>query len=151
MPHTHSTDVVVADLPYGLGVEPWDAEVWPKDYLEQVLSVVKGNNQAPFFCIGLWCHWVNAADVHDALNAQGFKNICPIYWYKPNQTYVGPAGTYTRAVEIMVTATYPSATAQNTHFDKNPVKRHNFIQHDAVRQYHIGLRPRGRRSQQSSV
>ena len=118
-------DLVFMDMPYGLGVAPWDvlfSDVEMETFFTQMACI----NRAVSFCLMLSIVYHDAGRVRAFMMRFGFVDIHPLYVYKPQQNTTGLEWIF--AVEIMLVG-YKGGIrdCQLTFQDMNPVFRHNLF------------------------
>ena len=118
-------DLVFMDMPYGLGVAPWDvlfSDVEMETFFTQMACI----NRAVSFCLMLSIVYHDAGRVRACMIRFGFVDIHPVYVYKPQQNTTGLEWIF--AVEIMLVG-YKGGIRDCalTFQDMNPVYRHNLL------------------------
>ena len=92
-------DLVYMDMPYGLGVAPWDV-LFSDVEMETVFVQMACINRAGCFCLMLSIIYHDAGRVRAFMIRFGFLDIHPLYVYKPQQNTTGLEWIF--AVEIML-------------------------------------------------
>ena len=118
-------DLVYMDMPYGLGVAPWDV-LFSDVEMETFFSQLACINRAPSFCLMLSLIFHDAGRVRSFMIKFGFLDIHPLYVYKPMQNTTGLEWIF--AVEMMLVG-YKGGIRDCalTFQDMNPVYRHNLL------------------------
>jgi hypothetical protein len=118
-------DLVIWDMPYGLGVAPWDVLLTDHE-LEtffQQLAVVN-RSRAHALCLG--CIWHDAGRVRRSMIEQGYSDSHLFGVYKPQQNTTGMEWIF--AMEWYVVGYKQGIRACSLTFtDMNPVSRHNLM------------------------
>lgn len=118
-------DLVFWDMPYGLGVAPWDvllSDVEMETFFNQMACI----NRLVSFCLVLSIIYWDAGRVRNFMMRFGFVDIHPVYVYKPQQNTTGLEWIF--AVEMMLVG-YKGGIRDCalTFQDMNPVNRHNLL------------------------
>ena len=119
-------------MPFGLDLAHWDenklADVEISSFLQQVAVMNTATKHA--LCLGV--HWSDTGRVKDLMEAGGYKDIRPLYNYKPQQNQSGMGFIF--ATEIWLLGYKPGARDVVHNFpDPHPMMRHNLFYGHQVR------------------
>jgi hypothetical protein len=127
---------VLADLPFGLGVEPWDTNLWSTEQIETVLRTVRSVNTRSSFVTVCWCLWSELGSMSDIMEQEGYGTVQPYFWHKTGHNWMqGAPQTFAQSVETAVVGYYPRASDVESHFPSNPLECHNFLETPGLRKY----------------
>jgi len=119
-------DLVFWDMPYGLGLAPWDSALLTDIELETFFQQLAVVNRARQHCLVLSCVWHDAGRLRKFMMENAYSDIHPLYVYKPMQNTTGMEWIF--AVEIMIVGYKGGIRGCNLTFsDMNPLTRHNLI------------------------
>ena len=108
-------DLFIFDLPTGVVDAAWDSRTYTRDELIQLLQAFREIQAKPAWFVFFWCGVSDTNSVSEALKADGYIDINPIYWFKTNLTATGPLDRHINAVEIVITARFTGGVAGALH------------------------------------
>lgn len=95
---SHS-DLVFWDMPYGMGLAPWDVALTDLE-LETFFKHLAVINRAQAYVLVLGVYWRDISRILAAMAANGFLDLHPLFHYKPQQNTSGME--WIQSVEVML-------------------------------------------------
>ena len=134
--YTLLTDMVIFDSPYGVLDEDWDEQMTADD-IETLLKQVDCVNASANYVFSVWHKPEDAKMWSHVLVERGFKNLSHFFWHKTAHYTPQNVRSYTNSVEMGTLAVAGNVQRVGWNMDKDPRKRHNFIEHPPVTKCHV--------------
>ena len=119
--------MVIHDMPYGLGFEPWDNAPLSQDQLTQVISRVRAVvNKSAWVYV---CYYPSRKidQIMEVLTNANFPDLAELFWYKTNQVSDSLGKNFIWAMEHLIVGFFGGRNNVPWPFGPNTYDRHNLL------------------------